>query len=64
MSGSAEVENEMPCDHCGCNPATRRRQNTAYVDDELNWAVLCSLCQVEVDEYWKEQWDEYYANCM
>jgi hypothetical protein len=37
---------------------------TAYVDDKINWAVLCDECQDEANEYWQEQWDEYYRNCL
>lgn len=38
-----------------------RRQNTAYNDDELNWAFLCPSCQEEANEYWQERWNEYYS---
>lgn len=38
---------------------TRRRQNTAYSKDELNFAVLCPACHVENAEYWAERWIEY-----
>jgi hypothetical protein len=48
----------------GCNKrkpdAHRRRQNTAYVDDERNWKVLCDKCQEDNDEYWNEMWKDYY----
>lgn len=50
------------CDYCGCKGAARRRQNTAYVNDERNWAILCPLCQDANDDYWRERWDEYYAS--
>lgn len=40
--------------------AHRRRQYTAYVEEEQNWKVLCDDCQEENDEYWHEQWQEYY----
>jgi hypothetical protein len=52
------------CIRCNCSGAKWRRQNTAYVDDEMNFAVLCDECQVEVDEYWQERWDEYYGSVM
>ena len=39
-----------------------RRQNTAYYDDESNWATYCGPCQEVVDDLWQDQWDEYYAS--
>ena len=42
----------------------RRRQNTAYENDESNYATLCDDCQKYADEYWHERWAEYYAGCM
>ena len=51
--------------HCDSEDAQRRRQNTAYVDAEKNYAVLCDECQRESDKYWAEQWpdqrDKYWA---
>jgi hypothetical protein len=52
------------CQCCGIDGATRNRQKTAYVDDELNFAGLCPECQVEADEEWQEKWDEYYAGLL
>jgi hypothetical protein len=54
----------MKCQFCGKEGAVRRRQGTAYVDDELNWATLCPECQERNDAYWNEMWDEFYRNCM
>ena len=42
----------------------KRRQLTAYVNDKLNFAVLCDECQKEANEYWQERWDEYYSGCL
>ncbi len=39
----------------------KRRQHTAYVDDDRNWVIICDECNVENEKYWKEQWAEYYA---
>jgi hypothetical protein len=50
----------MKCEHCKKEGAKKRRQNTAYLKDELNWAVLCDKCQEEANEYWQERWNEYY----
>lgn len=57
-------DKEMICQSCGKEGAERRRQRTAYVDDALNWATLCPECQDEAEEYWREQWNDYYNNCM
>ena len=46
------------------NIGTFRRQNTAYVNDDLNWMYLCDDCQKVASEYWKRMWDDYYRNCM
>jgi len=40
-------------------PAYRRRQNTAYNDEESNYATLCAEHHAESDEYWEERWHEY-----
>jgi len=42
----------------------RRRQRTAYADDDRNWATLCDECQEEADKMWQERWDEYYSMVM
>ena len=54
----------MKCQNCHKWGARKRRQNTAYVDDEKNYAVLCDNCQQEANEYWNDQWNEYYSECM
>ena len=43
------------------NKGKRRRQNTAYVDDELNYVFACDKCFEEIQEYWKERWSEYWS---
>lgn len=40
---------------------TWHRQNTAYANDESNWASYCNDCQEEADAFWQEQWDEYHS---
>ncbi len=51
----------LQCECCGCSGAKRRRQNTAYVNKESNYATLCDSCQKEADAYWEERWQEYYS---
>ena len=51
----------LKCEHCGSKNAEKRRQRTAYADDEKNWRTLCPKCQEENDEYWNEMWDDYYG---
>ena len=46
------------------NKATKRRQNTAYVDDKMNWVTMCDECAKDNDDRLDEQWREYYAGCM
>jgi hypothetical protein len=50
--------------YCDSTDAEKRRQNTAYVDDDRNFAVLCDECQKEANEYWRDQWNDYYQGCM
>ena len=50
----------MKCQACDSEGAVRRRQGSAYVDDEKNFAVLCDNCQKESHEYWMDQFNEYY----
>lgn len=49
----------MKCEICQEEGAKKQRQNTAYQDDEKNYAVLCDRCQKEVTEHWQEMWDDY-----
>ena len=53
---------DLICEACGANGATKYRQNTQYYDDARNWATLCLPCREDNDAYWRERWDEYYAN--
>lgn len=64
MMAREQAENDMKCQGCGKEGAVRKRQKTAYVKDEMNFATLCPECQERNDEYWQESWDEYYAGCM
>jgi hypothetical protein len=43
-----------PCD----NEGKKRRQNTAYNDDERNWVVMCDECKKHNDEHWDDMWRE------
>lgn len=54
------------CEHCGSEDSTVkfRRQNTAFVDEKLNWVVLCDECHKENEEHWAEMWDDYYSPCL
>lgn len=49
---------------CQSTNAVRRRQNTAYDDDESNFNTLCEDCQEEADKYWDERWADYYSGCL
>lgn len=50
------------CEKCGAAEAAWYRMNCAYLDERLNWAGLCVLCQAEVDKEWTEMWEEYYRS--
>lgn len=51
------------CDRCDKTgeDVERRHQNTMYVNEESNYATLCTECQEDADEYWEERWAEYNA---
>ncbi len=52
-------------DHrCKNTNAVKYHMNTKYVDEELNYAVLCPECQKLSDFYWQEQWDDLNADIM
>jgi len=55
------VNTMVRCQICGKNGAQRRRQNSAYVDDNKNFATLCDDCQEDANEYWQERWNDYYS---
>lgn len=55
---------DTTCIVCKKKGATKRRQNTAYVEDEKNWVVMCDSCFEENEAYWQERWEEYYTGCM
>ena len=52
------------CPHCEqCRrDVMRRRQNTAYFNEALNWVVCCGECFEEVEANWAERWEEVYAD--
>ena len=53
------------CEAPGCRmPGDRRRQNTAYHEDELNFNTLCFVHQAETDAYWDERWRDYYSGVL
>jgi len=54
----------MKCQQCGKKGAKRRRQNTAYADDERNFATLCEKCQEEATEHWNNMWNDSYSMIM
>lgn len=47
-----------PCSNIG----KRRRRNTAYVDDEKNFVIMCDSCFELEQEYWKEMWAQYNSD--
>ena len=48
------------CFHIG----KKRRQRTAYYDDELNWVFMCDECMKYNNEYWNDMWNEYYSQVI
>lgn len=46
------------------NEGKRRRQNTHYVDDELNYVISCDSCFEEIENDWENMWADYYSGCL
>ena len=42
----------------------KRRTNTAYVEDDLNYCYLCKGCYILEEEYWAERWKDYYDDIL
>lgn len=55
------------CD-CACKGYSlnveRRRLNTAYVDDELNYITCCIFCYITAYKQYEELWKDYYASIL
>lgn len=51
------------CPQCGrwFRRVRTARQNTAYVDDKLNFFTGCRACEEENDRYWAGMWADYYG---
>jgi hypothetical protein len=56
----------MICPNCEQESDTvgRRRLNTAFVDDELNHEYSCLDCFQEHCAYYKERWEDYWADVI
>ncbi len=52
------------CCEAETSDVKRRRQNTNYVEEDSNYAVLCDPCQKEADAYWADMWASYYSGCL
>lgn len=42
----------------------KRRMNTMYAEDRLNYTTCCLECFTDVEEYWAERWRDYYNDRM
>ena len=42
----------------------KRRQRTAYHDDDLNWVFLCDECMEMNQGNWDEMWSDYYHQVL
>lgn len=58
-----ESEHNGICPCCGENKTSikMRRQNTMYCDEDSNYVECCIECFNEIQEHWKEEWQEYYS---
>lgn len=42
----------------------KRRMSTLYCDEESNWMESCEYCFEQMEDYWRERWADYYADCL
>ena len=42
----------------------KRRRNTAYCEDELNWLYSCRECYEYDCDYFEELWKDYYSGIL
>ena len=47
------------CVGCG-GLGTVQRQNSNYLDDDLNYCCLCPACQDHAAAYWDDMWRDYW----
>lgn len=54
------------CPMCKKESATveRRRQNTAYLEEESNWVTVCEDCFEEIQWQWEQMWRDLYGNIL
>lgn len=55
---------KCPCCETETNDVERRRLNTNYYNDDLNFLTSCQQCYEDTLAYYAERWQDYYANCM
>jgi hypothetical protein len=60
--------NKIWCEYCQeCHDESkiqRRRLNTAYYEDELNYMTSCEEVYKEAIEYYRELWSDYYSRIL
>lgn len=42
----------------------RRRMNTQFGDEEMNWLDSCEPFFLEQEDYWAERWAEYWSSVL
>jgi len=55
-------ESVCPCCNQQAFDVRKRRRNTAYLDELLNWIICCGECFERDNEYYAERWAEYYGS--
>jgi len=58
--------NQQWCDYCqefhNEGEIIKRRLNTAYINDELNYMTSCLFAYEEAVDYYDELWKDYYRS--
>ena len=66
IKGFGRLEFFRVCPFCGrlFSNIERRRLNTCYADEKMNYLTSCSECYKETTAHYRELWDMYHDECM
>ena len=57
----AAFRSDWRCQLCHQNMAYPRQMLSNYIDERRNWNTLCDECYDEIQDYWREMWQDYYS---
>ena len=60
----SSLDAQLRCSMCNAPGAEMSHQHTSYKDEWDNYDVLCDTCQLYVDDFWDEQWNDWNSSRM